>query len=46
MFIQLVNVPQNRNVENEIREVFAEYGYISDIAPITYTDSKMDKWSR
>ena len=46
VFIQLVNVPQNRNAEYEIREVFAEYGYISDIAPVTYTDSKTDKWSR
>ena len=33
-------------MEYEIREVFAEYGYISDIAPVTYTDSKTDKWSR
>src|SRR5437016_6841894 len=46
VFIQLVNVPQNRNAENEIREVFAEYGYITALAPVTYSDSKTGKWSR
>ena len=44
VFIQLANVPQNRKVEYQIREIFAQFGYLADLAPVLYTGSD-DKWS-
>src|SRR5438128_475785 len=43
--IQLVNVPLNRQVEQPIREAFATYGIVSDLAAVIYVDST-NKWSR
>jgi hypothetical protein len=51
VFIELVNVPQSDGVDQDIREVFAEWGVISDIAPVVYVDDddedeNEEYWSR
>ena len=45
IFIELVNVPQNRAAEDQMREALSLYGYVSDMAPVIYVDST-SKWSR
>ena len=45
VFIQLVNVPQIRGVENDIRTIFTNYGVVTEPEPIIYVDTE-DKWTR